>query len=210
MLNLPVAMNVFLRCCLIVWLGLDGVGWIFEKPQITSPGPGDALQGVVTITGTSRVTDFASCEISFRFANDPTDTWYLIQQSRDSVKDGALAAWDTTTIADGEYRLRIMVILSDGQEVETIVDGLRVRNYTPIETVAPAMDGQAALLPDDPPTQSSEEAMDNPTATPLPVNPASVTNARLIRHIFLGGISALILFLLLLFYRWLTQIRRNR
>ena len=80
-------------------------------------------------------------------ANEDEDTdvsdegnWFLIQYSYEPVENGTLAVWDTSTIADGNYHLRIKVLLTDGRTRETIVSQLRVRNYTAVETSTPQVD----------------------------------------------------------------------
>ena len=72
--------------------------------------------------------------MAFGYQDDPTATWFLIEQSAEPVKKGLIASWDTSTITDGEYQLRVRVILADGKVAEAIVPNLRVRNYTPVET----------------------------------------------------------------------------
>lgn len=122
---------------------------------IQSPRGGEALQGVVTIEGTTDVQGFQSVEIAFAYQPDNTNTWFVIQQGSQPVKEGVLASWDTTTITDGDYMLRVQVILQDGQVVESVTDGLRVRNYTVVETSTP----EIGALP---------QSTATPTATPLP------------------------------------------
>ncbi len=80
---------------------------------------------------------FSSAELLFSYADNPTGTWFLIQSISELPVDGPLAQWDTTTISDGSYTLRLVIRLADGSEIEQSVAGLRVRNYTPIETETP-------------------------------------------------------------------------
>ncbi len=151
------------------------------EPQvrIASPLGGEALQGVVPIGGTTDLPGFRSAEVAFAYQADPTGTWFIIQQSSTPVKDGALAAWDTTTITDGEYKLRVQVFLAEGQVLESTVTGLRVRNYTPIETSTPARaspvpaSGVATATPSATPLGDFQVKAVN--ATPLPTNPAQIT-----------------------------------
>ena len=96
------------------------------------------LQGVVTIRGSSNETGFLSAEVDFTYAGDTTGTWFLIATDSQPVDSSTLATWDTTTITDGDYNLRLRVILSDGTHLDVIIPNLRVRNYTPIETPTPA------------------------------------------------------------------------
>jgi hypothetical protein len=91
---------------------------------------------VVEIFGTSGLEGFRAAEISFAYQNDPTATWFLIQQTSQPVVDGLLARWDTSTITDGQYRLRLQVFFQDGQVMEQVIGGLRVRATISMHTSA--------------------------------------------------------------------------
>lgn len=158
------------------------------EPEIgvISPGGGEALQGVVSIRGTTQVEGFRSVEVSFAYQADTTGTWFLIDQSDRAVVDGDLASWDTTTITDGTYRLRLQVFREGEQPLEQIVEGLRVRNYSPVETSTPTrqpapQSGGADITPTPGPTlppPTSTPAAYQPAArtpVPLPTNPAQLT-----------------------------------
>ena len=143
---------------------------------ITSPLEGSVLQGVVPINGTSAVEGFRQAEIAFAYQTDPTNTWFTVRQAAEPVKDALLAKWDTTTISDGDYRLRLQVTLQDGQVLENVVTGLRVRNYTQVETNA-TQPGAGLMQPSETPTPSSLAGFDQGVASPteLPTNPAQIT-----------------------------------
>src|SRR4030042_555849 len=101
---------------------------------IVDPQPGQALQGVVAIMGRTSLSGFRSAEILFGYSNDPSQTWFFIAESTTPVDAGLLAEWDTSTLTDGNYTLRLVVNRTDGSRVVVIVPGLRVRNYSPVET----------------------------------------------------------------------------
>jgi hypothetical protein len=113
---------------------------------IDSPKAGQALQGSVAVMGSSAVEGFRMAEVSFGYASDQTHTWFLISQVYQPMSSGALVTWDTTTISDGDYNLKLAVILQDGSQKSVQVRGLRVRNYTPVETMTPAPPGATATL----------------------------------------------------------------
>ena len=103
--------------------------------EIIEPGPGQAIVGIFPVFGTATHPAFERYELAFGFDPDPTDTWFPIGEPLDTrVVDGRLAIWDTTTIADGEYRLRLRVSLNGAAPLEAVIGGIRVRNYTPTET----------------------------------------------------------------------------
>lgn len=147
-------------------------------PAITSPTAGQVLQGQVLITGTSDVPNFASAELAFAYASNPTNTWFLISTSFQPAADAVLATWDTASISDGDYTLRLRVNLSDGSFQDATVT-VQVRNYTVVTTptliqtpTEPALQIPTPLLlaPSATPT-----ALPLPSPTPLPPNPAAIT-----------------------------------
>ncbi len=133
--------------------------------RISAPASGDVLQGLVDITGTSAVDGFLSSELSFAYASDATNTWFLIYRTDQPVTEGLLAAWDTNLVTDGDYDLRLRVSLQDGSLIETLVTGLRIRNQTPTETPTP----EPTLTP---------KPFDTPLPTPLPPTPNRLRRQR--------------------------------
>jgi len=176
--------NVSLALAVLVFVVLAAAPR--PRPSITSPIAGDVLQGVVNITGSSSALGFTSYEVQFSYGGDGTGNWFLLHQSRESVNEGLLAVWDTTTIADGTYRLRLLVNLEDGRIEEHIIQDLKVRNYSPLETPIPVLltavpQGAAAAASAPAPTRTEQ-----PSPTPLPPNPARVTRADIVTMIARG------------------------
>lgn len=202
MLNLSVVMKSALFAILLV---------IFLLPQpvlaqegadlaITSPEADQIVQGLVIVSGTVTVLGFSSYELSFAYKDDPTGTWFTLQNSSLPVFDGELGTWDTTTLTDGNYSLRLRVFLLDGSVQETIVTDLRVRNYTAVPTstftptatpfaeiVAPTAQLIAPLLATVTPS--------HPTPTPFPPNPAGLTVPSISEALGRGAILSLLLIL---------------
>ncbi len=173
----------------------------FGDPVIVEPRPGDVLQGVVTIAGSSDVTGFVSAEVSFTYADDPTGTWFLITMSSQPVFNDRLATWDTTVITDGDYVLRLRVYLTDGSSREALVSGLRARNYTPVETPTPM-----ALAPEATPLSTiTPTATPFPTPTALPRNPAALAPTDVSASILYGGLAAILTFVIVGIYLWLRR-----
>jgi len=168
-----------------------------QQVVVDSPRPGEALQGQVVINGTTDLENFQSYEVSFAYQQDSTNTWFPLFSGKELVREGALATWDTTTISDGTYRLRVMVFLSDGRAVQTVVSGLRVRNYTAVETTTPApeatLQGMATETP-------ADYIPAGTTLTPSAGNPAQVNSNDLGGSLALGGLVALGLFVLIGLY----------
>lgn len=178
-----------------------------DRPQIDSPQSGQALQGVVVVTGSTDVRNFSSSEVAFSYSGDPSATWFLLQQSKEPVSEDTLAYWDTTTIADGEYSLRVRVTLTSGRSVESIVEGLRVRNYSPIETQTPNPVGVTNQLPTIPVSTSTLSSLMTPTS--LPGNPAELRITSVSNSIQLGLIFVGVIFGGLLIYWVITRFTRK-
>lgn len=179
--------------------------------SIKWPQAGQALLGNVEISGSTKVDGYLSTEISFGYTNDPTGTWFLIAQSDTPVDNGVLAIWDTTIISDGDYNIKVSVNLKDGAIFSTIIQGVRVRNYSPIETDTPipalttsTQEPGNTLIP----TASTSPIPQ--TATPLPTNPVILTTTDYIVGFGRGVLIALGLFILLGVYLGIQSLKRNR
>ncbi len=193
------------------------------QAAIFTPTDGDALQGVINIQGTSALPGFRAAEVAFAYQANPTGTWFLINQNPQPVEDGTLAVWDTTTITDGEYRLRLQVFFEDGQVAEQITSGLRVRNYTPVETSVPVP--QNVEPQPDQPAQPSGRPTPVPTITPAadfqpappdaqprdpaPTNPAVITRGDLESYAARGVLVVFGALLLSLLYLGLRALLRR-
>lgn len=212
MLNLSFAMLPRKSAPSFIWIALILSVWVNQllfQPRvqawaqaqgdspvtIEAPRAGDVLQGQVAISGTTDMPGFRSAEVAFAYQTDPTHTWFLIQQSSTPVKEGALVTWDTTTITDGEYQLRVRVFLQNGQVQEALVSGLRVRNYTLIETSTPDSGSSARRTPTPTNTPLPDFVAQPVTITPLPTNPAQVTGPALQASAWQGAAAVVGVFL---------------
>ena len=168
---------------------------------ITAPQDGQALQGAVTITGSAAAEGFQSAELSFAYAADGAQTWFLISEIASPVTDGVLGQWDTTAISDGVYTLRLAVTLQDGQQVTAQVSQLRVRNYSPVETDTPTpLPPTVTPLPSGTPlptvtptltvTPAPSATPMTPTATLLPTNAARLSRQALVSSLGQGALAA--------------------
>ena len=165
---------------------------------ITSPETGQFVQGLAIITGTVTVLGFSSYELSFAYKDDPTGTWFTLQNSSLPVFEGELGIWDTSTLTDGDYTLRLRVFLLDGSEQETTVSDLHVRNYTPMPTPTSTVTATAfsklvvptaQLLATAPATTTAS----HPTPTPFPPNPMAFEALSIFWALGRGAILALLL-----------------
>ncbi len=169
-------------------------------PVITAPTAGQVLQGQVAVTGTTDIPNFVSSELDFSYAADQTNTWFLIQSSTEPADNATLGAWDTTTISDGDYQLRLRVNLSDGSFQDASVS-VKVRNYTALATATatatatqPALEIPTAILLAPSPTSTNTPRPTPPTPTLLPTNPAVITPPDIVSGFWRGALVVVLLF----------------
>ena len=194
-----------LVCSFILWMVLtapvQAPNAQTGEPVILAPRTGDALQGVVTIAGSSDVAGFVSTEVSFTYTDDTTGTWFLIASSSLPVIESTLATWDTTVITDGNYVLRLRVTLAGGSYRDAFVSDLRVRNYTPVETPTPT-----AVIPEATPLPTiTMTPPPFPTPTELPPNPATLAPRDVSISVLYGGMAAILALLIFGIYVWLRR-----
>lgn len=200
MLHLRIVKRVGLIVCFFLaflW-GRGGVACA-QGVAIRSPRKADVLHGQITITGNSDVPEFKLMSLHFAYQEDAPETWFLIFESQEPVREGPLATWDTTLISDGVYRLRMRVILEDDTILEDIVSDLIVGNNLPVPTrtaqgveVATAT---ALSVPTDP--------VETPTS--LPPNPLQLSQEQLTGTIKTGAALVAVLMFLLLLYRTIRK-----
>ncbi len=219
MLNLKVAMQITIFLLALVTSLMYPWSFIYAQEdtpipgtqvKIVSPNPGQALQGTVLITGEIKVEQPFFVELSFSYADDHRDTWFVINESEDVGLDEISYEWDTTTITDGDYTLRLLAESDQGQSIDYIV-GLRVRNYsaietdTPMPTATPAPAATFALTSS--PTLTPSPLQITPTS--LPPNPAQIDSTDIGMSITMGGLVVIGIFSFLGIYQYLRGRRNN-
>lgn len=186
--------RVFLPLVLLLLAAQDA-----PAVAITSPAPGEAVRGGVTITGTTGISGFTSSQLDFSYASNSTGTWFALQASTQQVTDAALAVWDTTLITDGDYILRLRVFTEDGTLQEVTVP-VRVQNDTPILTPTPVLTSTPGRLDTGLPTpflvaaSPTPTSTPRPTPTPLPANAVSIDQTAIYASLGRGALVILGLF----------------
>ena len=178
---------------------------------ILSPGPGQVLQGTMLITGEIDVEEPLSVELSFSYSENARQTWFIIREIEEAIPGEFNLEWDTTTLTDGEYILRLVV--SSGQDKFIAnVPGLRVRNYSAIETSTPIPTSTPATedthAPSETPTMTITPVP--PTPTQLPPNPAQINTGDISKSIGKGALAALSFFAILGIYQYIRNRNRRR
>jgi hypothetical protein len=143
--------------------------------------------------------------------DDPTGTWFLIWEAEELPGGEFLAEWDTSVLTDGNYRMRFVVFLGSGEQLITYLEGIRIRNYRPIETSTPANTSTPlppAATPAPTLTPTPTRTPIPPTGTPLPANPAQLSEADIHLNLGRGALGAAALFLIFGLYHTLSRLFR--
>jgi hypothetical protein len=108
-----------------------------ENLRIDSPGENESVSGSVEIEGTAAAPGMTRFRVEFAYESNPTDTWFLIAEGTAPVRDGLLAVWDTASISEGVYSLRLVAFFPDGSLREALIRGVRVSRAAPLPKPAP-------------------------------------------------------------------------
>ena len=173
---------------------------------ITSPQSGSVVEGIVEIRGSIPEEDFSSAKVSYSYAQGTEENWFLITRLDRAVQDDVLATWDTTTITDGNYQLKLVLKTSTGNTYEVIVKDIQVANYSRSGPLPTSVVNEPGLLA--PMTESTAVIAQGPTA--LPANKASITDDEIRSTIIAGIMIGCILLVLLVLYTSLQAYRRRR
>jgi hypothetical protein len=147
--------------------------------QITSPTEGQAISGLVTISGSADHPDFARWELAYGPDPNPSDHWQPFAEGKQPVHDATIGTWNTGVIADGGYMLRLRVIRKDSNYSEAFIRGLKVSNTAPVGT--PTSIPPAATFPAEQPTFTAAEAAQPAATIMVEQPPASVPEARVVQ-----------------------------
>lgn len=141
---------------------------------ITFPPPVWVLSDAVDITGTADLLDMSNYLIEYheiRFdAEDDEETeelWFpATLPGSQAVRNDILGTWNTNTVRDGIYKIRLTIFLSDGTQEMFEVSPLRVENdpQDSVAGLAPAVTLQAT------PTNLPGGGGERPTLAPTPTN----------------------------------------
>lgn len=177
---------------------------------VNRPRKGEALQGVASIEGRIQGEGARGVRVSFTYAEGTPGNWFYISDleiaTEDETQEDFQVEWDTTKITDGNYDVRVSVDYRDGRQVSTTVSGLRIRNYSPVETVTSQPAGTAKPTAQLTVTAESTAA---PTPSPLPSNPATLQVAEL-QGALLKGLGGVVgCFVLFGLYHWIRRRRQS-
>ncbi len=148
------------------------------QAKIDSPLPNILLQGRVQVKGSAVHPQFNFYKVEFGPGESPADEQMSIIGAihEQQVTNNVLETWDTASIPDGTYTLRLRVVDTTGNYQEFWVRRLSVNNTSP----TPTSTSEATLPPPTLPTGTptiilpsptivvEQPFLDQPTATPPP------------------------------------------
>jgi hypothetical protein len=141
-----------------------------QQPVIVQPAQDSAVRGVVQIVGTATHPQFQRYELYYAPYPVPSDqSWIFIGDIHTSQQPlGLLGTWDSRSVPDGGYALRVRVVKVDGNYLDSAPLRVQVTNTGP--AASPTPEG----------TETPADAAELPTEAPpaegeVPVVPADAT-----------------------------------
>ncbi|MDX2141047.1 MAG: PKD domain-containing protein [Chloroflexota bacterium] len=105
---------------------------------ILSPVPGNVIAGGVQIIGAATHPNFLQYQVEYGPDPNPGGLWYPATGAVQSpILNGLLGIWNTTTVNDGLYAVRLRVYLRDGTTLTTVNNNIRVQNNAPTPVPSP-------------------------------------------------------------------------
>lgn len=149
------------------------------RAVITSPEEFTPVRGRVAIMGTALHPQFQRYELYYK--REPGEDWIFIGEAHfEQVVDGLLGYWDTTSLPDGTYSLRLRVVRIDGNYDEAFARQLLVANTqptpTPTSEITPTPTRTPTPLPPTPTVVIELPVIPTPTPRPSPT-PTAVVGA---------------------------------
>ena len=101
-------------------------GCVADQIMITSPKPGEEVKAVVDLMGTADVPNFGFYK--YEIAPIGTQNWATVAAERDPKRDELLGKWNTLSLSNGDYFLRLVITDNVGKALEPCVIAVRVIN----------------------------------------------------------------------------------
>jgi hypothetical protein len=115
---------------------------------ITSPQNNAIIRELVSIQGSATHPQFQFYKVEYAREPVTDDNWVIIGAiHEEQIVDSQLEVWDTTSVPDGSYTLRLRVVRLDGNYSEYSVVQVVVANAQPTETPTPAETPTSTVTP---------------------------------------------------------------
>ncbi|MGD2027581.1 MAG: transglycosylase domain-containing protein [Anaerolineales bacterium] len=118
-----------------------------EDASLLEPQNFSYVSGEVEITGSAGGENFAFYRLQIGEGLNPRQWLQIGEEGTRPVREGTLAAWDTTGL-DGLYAIRLQVVAQD-QSVETVSIQVTVDNQPPSIQILSPVEGRAFSFPDE-------------------------------------------------------------
>jgi hypothetical protein len=126
------------------------------RAVIAQPADGASVREVVEVIGTATHPQFQRYQLFVAPDPPPSDqSWIFISETNKEQPLGLLGRWDSRSVPDGAYLLRLRVVRIDGQ-YDDVVRRIRVSNTRPADTPTP--ETPLTPLPELPPTEAPVDA----------------------------------------------------
>jgi len=155
------------------------------RPVIAQPAQDAAVRGVVQIVGSATHPQFQRYELYYTPWPPASDqSWVFIGDAHFNQQQlGLLGTWDSRSVTDGPYGLRVRVVKQDGNYLDSEPRPVQVANFRQVASPTP----EASVTPEEPlPTPAEEVATPTvvvavptiettPTVRPTPTPEPEVT-----------------------------------
>ncbi len=143
---------------------------VCDNVALTAPGESATVRGNVEIQGSASIAEFLFYKVEYSTSANP-ERWNAVSTTyREPVVNGRLDVWNTATVRDGVYNLKLTVVDRRSQEVcRVTVRQIQVANRTtPTSTASPT--GSPTPLPTLPAggTPATRLLVTQVTVTPSP------------------------------------------
>lgn len=170
----PLVLTILTACAVVAFV--TAVAPVFgapaiqeQRPIIAQPGEGAVVREVVQVIGTATHPQFQRYELYYAPYPVPSDqSWIFIGDAHNNQQPlGLLGTWDSRSVPDGAYALRVRVVKNDGNYLDSDPRRVTVANTAPVATPTPEV--SETPLPELPPTEAPLDAtavVEAPTAPP--------------------------------------------
>ena len=139
--------------------------------EIKNPSDGEIVSSVTLDIKGSAAADggFKKWTLEFGLGTDP-NSWSMLKESTDPVKDGTLYTWDMTGVGNGPITLRLTLFGDKAKVVKRVTINLSLPTPTPIPAT-PTETPSPTPTPTNTPTLEIIVPSETPTETPTPTPP---------------------------------------
>ena len=101
-------------------------GCVTDQIMITSPRSGEDVSAVVDLIGTANVPNFGFYK--YEIALEGTQNWATVSAEREPKNNELLGRWNTLSLSNGAYFLRLVITDNVGNSLEPCVISVRILN----------------------------------------------------------------------------------